>query len=237
LRPENEGPTIVDGPPHASEVEMTATCLICHQRVLGEGAERAKSALVEHVLTRHPERIRHRGPLLIEALGCFGLQPSDLDENSVESLIEKAKRRSGSAAAPARPPDAGARPQANGRPTGPVLVVEDNADVREAMMALIASAGFRVRGAENGQQALEMLRDGSERPSLIVLDLMMPVMNGLEFRQHQLADPELSVIPVVVVTAYGRAADRERFRGAEVLGKPIELERMLDVVRARCLHA
>src|SRR3954465_9690851 len=110
---------------------MTATCLICHERVAGEGAERAKSALVEHVLTRHPEQIRHRGPLLIEALGCFGLQPSDLDENSVESLIEKAKRRGASPPAPAPSSQSGASPRADAGPAGPVLVVEDNVDVRE----------------------------------------------------------------------------------------------------------
>src|SRR5438477_5728264 len=102
---------------------MTATCLICHERVAGEGAERAKSALVEHVLTRHPDRIRHRGPLLIEALGCFGLRPSDVDESSVESLIEKAKRRAGPAPAPACGGDAGAPRRALAL-TGPVLVVE-----------------------------------------------------------------------------------------------------------------
>jgi CheY-like chemotaxis protein len=196
--------------------------LICHETIADAGTDRFKgSVLVEHVLTRHPEQIRHRGPLLIEALGCFGLEPQDVDPASSLSAAAKPKPK----------------PRAIPTACGPVLVVEDNDDVREAMLALIASAGFRVRGAENGQQALEVLRDGSERPSLIVLDLMMPVMNGLEFRQQQLADPALSPIPVVVVTAYGHAADRHRFRGAEVLGKPIELERMLDVVRERCLRA
>jgi CheY-like chemotaxis protein len=208
--------------------------LICHERVAGEGAERAKSALVEHVLTRHPDRIRHRGPLLIEALGCFGLRPTDVDDNSVESLVEKAKRRAAPATARGGNGDVHLRPRA---PTGPVLVVEDNDDVRDAMMALIESAGFVARGAANGQQALDLLNQTDERPSLIVLDLMMPVMNGLEFRQRQLADPSLAGIPVVVVTAYGRSVDRERFRGAEVLGKPIELERMLDIVRERCARA
>jgi len=199
---------------------MTATCLICHETIQRAGSGRFKATvLVDHVLARHPERVRHRGPLLIEALGCFGLQPHEVvEEESKEHTATKDKAR-GSAA-----------------PCGPVLVVEDNDDVREAMLALIASAGFRVRGAENGQQALEVLHSGDERPSLIVLDLMMPVMNGLEFRQRQLADPALSDIPVVVVTAYGRAVDRHRFSGAEVLGKPIELERMLDVVRERCLR-
>ena len=117
------------------------------------------------------------------------------------------------------------------------MIVEDDRDTREMLGRFLELEGFDVRTAANGQQALEALHEEGDAPSVIVLDLMMPVMNGLEFRQHQLADPELSVIPVVVVTAYGRAADRERFRGAEVLGKPIELERMLDVVRARCLHA
>ncbi len=200
---------------------MAATCLICHETIPPSGAGRVKrTLLVDHVLTRHPERVRDRGPLLIEALGCFGLEPRNVDEGAEQA-----------------PPRPHAKPPKAAAPAGPVLVVEDNDDVRDAMLALIASAGFRVRGAENGQRALDLLHEGGERPSLIVLDLMMPVMNGLEFRQRQLADPALNDIPVVVVTAYGSAADRRRFRGAEVLGKPIELEHMLDVVRQRCLRA
>ena len=217
---------------------MNATCLICGEILPGADNDRIKrTVLIEHVLRQHPERVQHRGPLLMEALGCFSLRPSNGKPDTNGKHTPNGSKAQ-TAAAPAGAAAAAPQPvRAAGKPAGPVLVVEDNDDVREAMLALIQSAGFRVRGAENGQHALEMLHDGSELPSLIVLDLMMPVMNGLEFRQRQLADPNLKQIPVVVVTAYGNAIDRRRFSGAEVLGKPIELDRMLDVVRERCVRA
>lgn len=200
---------------------MDATCLICHETMpSGDGTEDyAATVLVDHVLAHHRDRVTDRGPLLIEALACFGLQPHQLA--SMPSQL---------------PPRRDPKMKTSTTTAAPVLVVEDNDDVRDAMLALIMSAGFRACGAENGQQALEVLR-GGEKPSLIVLDLMMPVMNGIEFRHRQLADPALADIPVVVVTAYGRAADKRDFGGAEVLGKPVEIERLLDVVRQRCAQA
>ena len=200
---------------------MDATCLICHVTIRRAGHDLPRDVLVEHVLVNHRERVRHGG-LFTEALGCFDLQPRDAEHDSNEDHGSREPRIEGE--------------QTNAAPAGPVLVVEDNEDLREAMLARIARAGFPVRGVENGKQALEVLRGGTERPSLIVLDLMMPVMNGLEFRQRQLADAALSSIPVVVMTAYGRTADSSRFRGAEVLEKPIALDRMLDAVRDRCLR-
>jgi CheY-like chemotaxis protein len=195
---------------------MNATCLICQATIPHDGDDHSRRALIEHALTRHPERVR-RGALFVEALGCFAVQPPDVErEPHASPEIEDEER--------------------NAAPAGPVLVVEDNEDVREAMLAVISSAGFSVRGARNGTDALEVLRDGSERPSLIVLDLMMPGMSGLEFRQHQLADAALSPIPLVVVTAYGRTADSASLRGADILGKPIDVDRMLTAVQKRCLR-
>jgi CheY-like chemotaxis protein len=81
-----------------------------------------------------------------------------------------------------------------------VLVVEDDWDTREALMLLVQSEGVDAAGARNGQDALEQLRGGL-RPCLIVLDLAMPVMTGYEFRQAQLADPDLASIPVALLQA------------------------------------
>src|SRR5580765_7790969 len=81
-----------------------------------------------------------------------------------------------------------------------ILLVEDDFDMRDALIPILEYAGHHVVGAANGREALEQLRAGP-KPSLILLDLMMPVMNGTEFRAEQLRDPALASIPVVVVSA------------------------------------
>ena len=81
-----------------------------------------------------------------------------------------------------------------------ILVVEDDADVREAIVSGLEHAGFEVVAAADGKMALDLLRHGIV-PRAIILDLMMPVMDGWEFRRHQLADPTLAAIPVIVLSA------------------------------------
>jgi CheY-like chemotaxis protein len=164
------------------------------------------------------DHIRRHGVLPFEALGCVALRPDADDEDSAPN--------------PARDEIA----ETSGAPAGPVLVVEDNDDVRGAVMALIETDGFATVGATNGQEALERLRCGGELPCLIVLDLMMPVMDGATFRRLQLEDATLAQLPVVVVTAYGRAFSSELLGGVELIGKPVDVDHLLDVVRARCLR-
>ena len=77
-----------------------------------------------------------------------------------------------------------------------VLLVEDDRELHEAMTAILDAEGYRVIGAFDGQQALDRLREGV-RPSLILLDLMLPVKNGCQFRAEQLADPRFATIPVI----------------------------------------
>src|SRR3954466_3369212 len=87
-----------------------------------------------------------------------------------------------------------------------VMIVEDDADTREMLERFLELEGFDVRTAANGQLALEALQaDGT--PCVILLDLMMPVMNGWQFREVQVRDPRFSRIPVVVVTAAGPRDD------------------------------
>src|SRR5689334_16543229 len=108
----------------SEEESMNATCLICQATIPHDGDEHSRGALVEHALTCHPERVR-RGALFVEALGCFIVQPRHVDDESHDPCeeIEDDEQRT----AP---------------PAGPVLVVEDNEDVREALLALISRAGI-----------------------------------------------------------------------------------------------
>src|SRR6266478_285957 len=80
----------------------------------------------------------------------------------------------------------------------PVLVVEDDEGLREMMAQLLTLEGFQTASVANGQEALAYLHARS-RPEVILLDLMMPVIDGWEFRRHQQADPALAGVPVIVL--------------------------------------
>ena len=94
----------------------------------------------------------------------------------------------------------------------PILIVEDDEDLREMMAQLLALEGFKAETAANGREALAYLALG-DRPDVILLDLMMPVMDGWEFRRQQVTDPALAAVPVVVLSAVEPAR-------AEALGGP-----------------
>src|SRR5262245_30059499 len=81
-----------------------------------------------------------------------------------------------------------------------VLVVEDNGGARDSLVMLLQAEGFEAEGVENGREALHVLRGGYDA-CLILLDLMMPIMDGWAFRVEQRHDPELADIPVAVLTA------------------------------------
>jgi CheY-like chemotaxis protein len=113
-----------------------------------------------------------------------------------------------------------------------VLVVEDNDDVRDMMAVTLQLEGHQVITAANGREALESLRRGAS-PCVILLDLMMPVMNGWEFGAALDADPELRDLPVVVISAAGREV-LESAHAAAYLPKPIDIDALLDVVCGLC---
>jgi CheY-like chemotaxis protein len=118
----------------------------------------------------------------------------------------------------------------------PLLIVEDDADVRETLVLVLESEGFEVRAARDGRDALDILHGGF-RPRLILLDLMMPVMNGWEFRAEMKRDPQLAGIPVVFVSALEPAPDRAAaLEAAGFLHKPFDLEALLETVD-RVSHA
>jgi CheY-like chemotaxis protein len=112
-----------------------------------------------------------------------------------------------------------------------ILVVEDDTATRNALAMILGAEGFAVIGAANGQEALGLLR-GAPRPDLILLDLMMPIMDGWQFRREQAQDPGLSAIPVVVLSADGNVQQKAiSLRAADYLQKPVDVEQLLEVIQ------
>ena len=116
-----------------------------------------------------------------------------------------------------------------------VLVVDDDPSICSALSEVLQEEGFEVASAANGRAALDLLRDGPA-PSAILLDLMMPVMDGWDFRQVQLQDPGLRDIPVVVVTAAGFSAAtvHAQFGDVALIPKPVPLLDLLTVLGRAC---
>ena len=115
-----------------------------------------------------------------------------------------------------------------------VMIVEDDRDTREMLGRFLELEGFEVRTAANGQDALEALDEESDAPSVILLDLMMPVMNGWQFRERQARDPRFSRIPVVVVTAAGPRDDIPDISADAWLSKPVDFDRLLTTIDSLC---
>jgi CheY-like chemotaxis protein len=109
-----------------------------------------------------------------------------------------------------------------------VMVVDDERDPRESVCEWLAARGYSVMAASDGADALRQLRsDAHHRPDVILLDLMMPVMNGWQFRELQESDPQLASIPVIVVTAN---RDTRGIRADGTLFKPVRPEQLLEAV-------
>jgi CheY-like chemotaxis protein len=132
-----------------------------------------------------------------------------------------------------------------------ILVVDDDDDIREAVEEVLQAEGYCTTGAANGREAREALEDGALRPELILLDLMMPVMDGWDFLFWLDEDARLRDTPVAIMSAHPsiqRALDIARARrGAPMvrlhggnrllLPKPLSILRLLSVVREACAAA
>ena len=116
-----------------------------------------------------------------------------------------------------------------------VFIVEDDRDTREMIGRFLELEGYSVESAANGRQALDLLDEGT-RVCVILLDLMMPVMDGWEFRRRQRQmDPAIATIPVVVFTADGGVQEKAAAVGAiGGIGKPIGIDALLEVVARHC---
>ena len=115
-----------------------------------------------------------------------------------------------------------------------ILVVDDEAFIRSYLEDVLEEEGYEVMGASNGHEALEQLRKGDE-PDLIMLDLMMPVMNGWEFREAQLKDPALARIPVLIVSGAGDVeGEARRLHAAGCVVKPFHPANILSSIARLC---
>jgi two-component system chemotaxis response regulator CheY len=115
-----------------------------------------------------------------------------------------------------------------------VLIVEDDPDIREFMAALFGvwASGYTAITATDGQDALEQIQGRYPLPDVILLDLMMPRVDGWEFRRRQLADPELAGIPVIAVTAYWDCEQVRDQLGTRCVMKPIRFDELIAEVQA-----
>lgn len=120
-------------------------------------------------------------------------------------------------------------------PAKTILLVDDDYDIRSVLCEVLEQEGFAVGVATNGREALTYL-EGNPAPSLILLDLMMPVMNGFEFRELQVANPRWSEIPVIVMSADGgqqNPSKQDRLKGAVFVKKPPDLQDFLEAVHSQ----
>jgi CheY-like chemotaxis protein len=118
-----------------------------------------------------------------------------------------------------------------------VLVVEDDSDLRESLCMLLEMEGFLTAGAGNGLEALDYLST-QPPPCVILLDLMMPKMNGFEFRARQLADTVLAKVPTIILSAISPDQQRQELQSAaDYLAKPVRPAQLAQAIRRHCSPA
>lgn len=160
--------------------------------------------LTGHASPQHLERARSAGA------DAFLLKPCPIDQ-----LLDEVKRR----ILPRTPSG------------GSILVIEDDDDICAALADILQAHGLRVAVAHDGKQAIEYLQAADGPPRLILLDLMLPVMDGWAFRAAQLGDARFANIPVVVLSAMPRSApESQQLRVADYLDKPVDVPRLLHAI-------
>lgn len=118
---------------------------------------------------------------------------------------------------------------------GPILVIDDDKEIRESLSDVLTDEGYVVICAENGREALNYLNGGNELPRLVFLDLMMPVLDGQGFRKEQMDTPLISNIPTILFSANGQLDKRALEIGmTDFLKKPIDLDELLEIAARYC---
>jgi len=117
-----------------------------------------------------------------------------------------------------------------------VLVVDDDEEIREVIRGVLEEEGYLTIVTSDGEEALACLREGSIRIGLVLLDLLMPKMDGWEFQRRRQLEPEIGAIPMVVVTAHGGTlrGPAPEHASAPLIPKPIDFNRLLQVVARYC---
>lgn len=119
--------------------------------------------------------------------------------------------------------------------TRQVLIVEDDRDIRETLAEVLTDASYEPVAVANGREALECLSIGTVKPSVILLDLMMPVMDGRQFREIQSGDVRLSSIPVILFSAQVNHEQSAQTMGnVRCLRKPVDLVELLETIASVC---
>ncbi len=147
---------------------------------------------------------------------------ADPSAPAIETVAASAGERSDNAASARQPVGAGETPHAH------LLVVDDNENNRDIVSRLLEREGYEVSTAENGAQALERIK--TQPPDLVLLDVMMPVMDGIEACKRLKDDPDTRLIPIVIMTALGQVEDRVRAIQAgadDFLTKPVNRDELL----------
>lgn len=113
-----------------------------------------------------------------------------------------------------------------------ILLAEDDEDLREAMVDTLNDAGYTVEAVGNGRDALEWLEDTARPPRLILLDLMMPIMDGWQFLDEREKTPKVAAVPVVVLSANGTFTGKDDT--VPFLRKPVGVKRLLELIASYC---
>jgi len=117
-------------------------------------------------------------------------------------------------------------------PCGGILVVDDDPDIRDSLREVLEDEGYEVACVGSGQEALHHLKTTTPQPCVILLDLMMPVMDGWQFRREQKLHPEIAEIPLVVITATGKRP--VLIDAAELVMKPLDLTQLFAAIERYC---
>lgn len=116
-----------------------------------------------------------------------------------------------------------------------VLIVDDAPDIQFLLKELLESEGYAVEHAENGREALQHLKNCASLPDLILLDLMMPIMDGYEFRKAQQQDARIANLPTIIMSADTESVrKKQRITGNAYITKPMDIDVLLSLIREQC---